>query len=753
MAEIRILHVLGGLSLGGAESRIMDLYRNIDRSRVQFDFLIHNTKQEHFYKEIIDLGGRVYSLPRFKVYNYFTYKRAIERFFKEHNEFAAVQGHMTSTASIYLPIAAKYGIPMTIAHARSAGVPEGIKGNITRFLRRNLEKKADYCFTCSALAGEAVFGKTAVEGRRVKIIPNAIEASKFVFNQEIRKRIRTELDLKGKFVIGHVGRFQDMKNHTFLIDIFSEIEKKESNARLIFLGEGGMMPEIKDKAEKMGLADKVLFLGNKSNVSDYFHAMDYFVFPSIYEGLPGTVVEAQAAGLHCLISDTITEEVMFSPMVTPFSLQKKAKEWADYVLSDRDYKRENTLNVIREAGFSIDTQVENMTKIYEKAKKKKLMLMVPMLHQGGFERVCVLTARLLEPYYQVFICVFDLTDLAYDIEGLNILHLNLGVKKGKIGKIINVWKRCRAVSKLKKRMRIDVTYSFGPTVNLVNVLSRSSGKVWCGIRSYMDMGDSLLLKLFTKRADKIICCSKMIESELSAAYNCKEIDTLYNPYNKEAIRLQAEESISDIPWKKSDDAVTLVSMGREDDVKGFWHLIKSFYCLKKKMPNVRLLIIGDGTFREYKELAEKLGIGESVYFTGAKKNPFPYLALGDLYVLTSYYEGFPNALVEAMTVGMPVISTNCKTGPAEILLDEYEKGQSSAEVIWGEYGVLVPNMAPEKNLDEKDITEEERDLAAVIAEMLTSKEMYQKYCDAARKRSEEFSYERYIEKIKGYIEQ
>ena len=752
MAEIRILHVLGGLSLGGAESRIMDLYRNIDRERIQFDFLIHNTKREHFYEEIIELGGKIYSLPKFKVYNYFSYKRAIKAFFKEHHEFAAVQGHMTSTASIYLPIAAEYGIPMTIAHARSAGVAGGLKGIATRLLRRNLVDKTDYCFACSTIAGEAVYGKKAVDGRRVKIIPNAIDASKFVFNPEVREKIRKELDLANKFVIGHVGRFQDMKNHTFLLDIFVEIEKKERDARLMFLGEGHKMAEIKEKAERLNLTDKVLFLGNKSNVSDYFQAMDYFVFPSLYEGLPGTVVEAQAAGMQCLISDTITTEVCFSQMVSMFSLKKTAKEWADYILANRDYKRENTLDVIRDAGFSIDSQVDNMTQIYEKATKKKLMLMVPMLHQGGFERVCVLTARLLEPYYQVFICVFDLSDLAYDIEGLNILHLNLGVKKGKLGKLINVCKRCFAVSKLKKQLRVDVTYSFGPTVNLVNVLTRSYGKVWCGIRSYMDMGNSRMLKLFTGRADKVICCSKVIESELLAGYDCNDIDTLYNPYNKDIICSQAKDEITDIPWKKADNAITLVSMGREDDIKGFWHLVKAFYCLKQTITNARLLIIGDGDFAEYRELSERLGIGKCVLFTGAKKNPFPYLALGDLYVLTSYNEGFPNALVEAMTLGIPVISTNCMTGPAEILLDDYGRGQFAEQVIWGEYGVLVPNMSPEKNLDEHNISDEEKNLATVIEQILASEETYQKYRDASKRRCEEFSYERYVEKIRGYIE-
>ena len=164
MAEaVRILHVLGNTRLGGAESRIMDLYRHMDRDRVQFDFLVHTDKEGYFDKEIQSLGGRIFRIPRFRAYNYFSYKRAVRAFFREHHEFQVVQGHITSTAAIYLPEAKKAGVAITAAHARSAGVDQGLKGVLTRFLRRNLSKKTDVMFTCSELAGISVFGKKAVE--------------------------------------------------------------------------------------------------------------------------------------------------------------------------------------------------------------------------------------------------------------------------------------------------------------------------------------------------------------------------------------------------------------------------------------------------------------------------------------------------------------------------------------------------------------------------------------------------------------
>lgn len=753
MEPIRVLQVLGTLNLGGAESRVMDLYRNMDREQIQFDFLIHTNEKQHFQDEVEALGGRIYHLPRFKVYNYFSYRKAVKNFFREHPEIKAVHGHMTSTAGIYLPVAKKCGVPMTIAHARSAGVDQGIKGKITLFLRRNLKKRADYCFTCSALAGEAVFGKEAMEEGRVRTILNAIDASEYTFDQETRDRIRKELNMENKFVIGHVGRFDFMKNHKFLLEIFEEIQKEHGESVLMLLGDGSLREEIQKLAEQKGLQDKVLFMGNRRNISDYFQAMDYFVFPSLFEGLPGTVVEAQAAGVRCLISDTITKEVAISDMVTGFSLEKTAKEWADYVLQTKEYTRENTLHILGNAGFDVKKQVENMMQFYKTAEKKKIMLMVPMLHQGGFERVCVLTARMLQPYYQVFICVFNMEDLAYDVTGLPVIHLNLGVKDGKIGKVLNVLKRCLAAAKWKKQLGIDVTYSFGPTANLVNVLSKSRGKTWCGIRSYMDMDPSnnRMLKLFTGKADKIISCSKFIEEELKDKFECKDAETLYNPYNSQWISSQAKEIITDIPWKTKEN-LTLVSMGREDVVKGFWHLLKAFSLVAKREKGAKLIIVGDGSFEEYKKLAEDLRIGEDVFFTGVKKNPFPYIAAADIYVLTSYNEGFPNALTEAMTLGIPVIATNCLTGPAEILLKEYAGQPEVKEEVMAEYGILIPNMSPEKNLQADVIEEDEKKLADTILKLWNDKELYQKYVEKAKERSAHFNYETYVEQFRRMVQ-
>ena len=335
----RVLQVLGGTGLGGAESRIMDLYRHIDRDKLQFDFLVHsdaNPRQPQFYdEEIHSLGGNIYVLPRFRVYNYFSYRKSIKKFFDEHKEFSAVHGHMTSTAAIYLPIAKKSGVKVTLAHARSAGVDPGIKGKITNVLRKNLWKKADKCLACSTEAGYSAFGKKAMDKGIVEIFYNAIDVDRFVNpkldssnNPDIidKNSIINNVDelSDNKFIIGHVGRFHVAKNHLFLVRVFArlldEINKKEKELakkdfRLLLVGDGELSNDVKKLAASFSLEDKIIFAGNQKDVEKYYQQMNIFCFPSIYEGMPGTVVEAQASGLKCLISDRITSEVVATDLV------------------------------------------------------------------------------------------------------------------------------------------------------------------------------------------------------------------------------------------------------------------------------------------------------------------------------------------------------------------------------------------------------------------------------------------------------
>lgn len=384
----RVLQVLGGTNLGGAESRIMDLYRHMDRDRIQFDFLVTEGNSGYFTPEIESLGGHVYTVPKYRFYNHFQYCKAARNFFNSHSDFAAVHGHMTSTAAIYLPIAKKAGIPLTIAHARSAGVDSGIKGKLTKYLRRNLHQKCDKMIACSDLAAEAVFGKNNYADGKVKVMPNAIDVREFAFDSKVRDEIRERYGIADRFVIGHVGRFHEAKNHRFLIQTFAHYLEYRADAVLMIVGDGGLRSQIEAwieeinkqqiEAGKPSVKDKVILTGNQSPVAPFYQAFDFFLFPSVFEGMPGTVVEAQASGLYSLISENITRMVKVTDKVEFKSLQKSEKDWAaniDSIIGSRSIQEcvqqrtldnREELSILEDSDYNVNKQIEYYVSLYEK---------------------------------------------------------------------------------------------------------------------------------------------------------------------------------------------------------------------------------------------------------------------------------------------------------------------------------------------------------------------------------------------------
>lgn len=415
---IRVLQVLGTVGLGGAESRVMDLYRQMDRRKIQFDFLVTEGTDEHYREEIESLGGRVYHLPAFRMVNIASYRRACREFFASHmaadvdplrsksigSEYAAVHGHMTSTASIYLPIAKDMGVPLTIAHARSAGVDPGLKGIATKLMRKNLYKHCDVMLTCSDEAGDAVFGR----GRDYVFMPNAIDAASFAYDKEARRRIRKEYGIDDDTcVIGHVGSFRYAKNHEFVLKVYKELitaaasedsitgdgpgsirdgrsgsvpdsGTERGGMRLMLVGDGSLRTEITRMAEDMGISDRVIFTGNQSPVAPYYCAFDVLLFPSRYEGMPGTVVEAQASGLPCVISSAITSQVVITDRVKVLDLDAPISEWTDAIRKIIRGIRTSAAGMgkyrsdvitgdglpINETMYDVNKQVEYYTKLY-----------------------------------------------------------------------------------------------------------------------------------------------------------------------------------------------------------------------------------------------------------------------------------------------------------------------------------------------------------------------------------------------------
>ena len=363
---IRILHVIGIMNRGGAETMIMNLYRHINRSKVQFDFVENSSEPAIFDEEIMGLGGRIYRCPHYTGKNHFTYVKWWNDFFKEHaREYSIIHGHLGSTAVIYLTIAKKYGL-YAIAHSHSSGTDYSLKSFLYQIMSYNTRNIADYFFACSDAAGKDRYGCKIVSGNRYSVINNAIDLDAFSFDQSVRESARQEFSFKpDQLVIGHIGRYTREKNQAFVIEIFNKLKKQVKNARLLMVGDGPLHTQMMQLAANTEEKSSIIFTGVRADVNRLLQAMDVFVFPSLYEGLPVTMVEAQAAGLPCLISDKVPKEcVLTAGLVEVMPLSAVPDKWADKILAMRTISRTDRRKEIAAHGFDITTEAVKLQEFY-----------------------------------------------------------------------------------------------------------------------------------------------------------------------------------------------------------------------------------------------------------------------------------------------------------------------------------------------------------------------------------------------------
>lgn len=368
MEPIRVLNLFTIMNRGGAETMVMNYYRKIDREKVQFDFLVHREEEGAYEKEIKELGGRIYRMPPIYPQNFSLYKKKIREFFEEHKEYKIIHSHMSELGYFALREAKRQGIPVRICHAHNA--PHGFEWKmlVRNYFKKKMMPYLTHMFMCGKESGDWLYGKEH-EDKFIQL-NNAIDAEKFRYNEKKEQEIRKELDVEGKFVIGHVGRFFKQKNHTFLIDIFKEIQEKKKNAVLLLVGTGELKEEIEHKVKDLGLEKKVRFLGVRSDVNKIMECFDVFLFPSLFEGLPVTMVEAQAAGNLCIISDSIPRECCITKNVRIYSLEKDANSWADFVISEsQNYEKKDMYDDIVNAGFDINKNAKWLEEFYINAAR------------------------------------------------------------------------------------------------------------------------------------------------------------------------------------------------------------------------------------------------------------------------------------------------------------------------------------------------------------------------------------------------
>lgn len=363
---VRVLQVIGIMNRGGAEAMIMNLYREIDKNKVQFDFVENSFEPAVFDDEILSLGGKIYRCPHFNGKNYFEYKKWWKDFFDSHSsDYVAVHGHIGSTAAIYLGEAKKHGL-FTIAHSHSTNVNKSIKGVFYSILSYPVRYVADYLFACSNDAAINRYGKRMSKSENSKILNNAIDTNDFSYNVAIRDKVRKNLGLNSDTVcVGHVGRMDKYKNQTFVISVFYELLKLNSNSKLVLVGDGENRKHLEKMTEKLRIKDNVIFTGVRSDVNQLLQAMDVFVFPSLFEGLPVTVIEAETAGTPCVISNTIPKEcILVDSLVTVKDLNESPSEWAKHILERAkeghcDYQQE-----IINKGYDIKTTAKWLEEFY-----------------------------------------------------------------------------------------------------------------------------------------------------------------------------------------------------------------------------------------------------------------------------------------------------------------------------------------------------------------------------------------------------
>ncbi len=363
--KIRILHIVPNMGQGGLENFIMNLYRNINTEKIQFDFLVHYRRKEYFDKEIEDRGGKIYRFSLREDNNIFKYIIELNKFFKNHKEYKIIHCHMSSIGFLLFLIAKLNGVQVRIAHSHNSDTEKTIKGFIKSILIKPYKYVSTINFACSEKAGKYLF-----KNKKFEIVPNGIDIEKFKFNYEIRKKIRKQLEINDdEFVIGHVGRFQLQKNHDFLIDIFKEVSKKQTNSKLVLIGIGNLEEKIKEKVVKLNLQNNVLFLGLRENTNEIYQAMDCFALPSFFEGLPLVGVEAQTSGLKCVFSDVISEELKIIDDVS-FIPIKDPKIWADVILNFSSKDRNESYDIAKNSKYNIKKVANYLEEIYIKGDNK-----------------------------------------------------------------------------------------------------------------------------------------------------------------------------------------------------------------------------------------------------------------------------------------------------------------------------------------------------------------------------------------------
>lgn len=355
---IRILQIVSYMQRRGLETLLMNCMRRMDRSVVQFDFIVHRQFRADYDDEIEALGGRIYRLPRLNPFDP-RYKKALRDFFRDHPEYRIVHCHLDCMSALPLAAAKEAGVPVRIAHAHSSSQDRDLKYLLKRHYMKKIPAAATHFFACSDEAGRWMF-----PGQSVRLIRNGIDTAAFAFDPETRTAMRRELELGDALTLGHVGRLIGVKNHAFLLEVFAALHALRPDAQLLLVGNGPLEEELKQQTRQLGLQDHVRFLGVRADVPRLLQAMDLFILPSLSEGLGIAALEAQSAGLPCLVSDRVPAACAATEHIRFLSLDLSPDRWAEALLQLAEGDRRSGSKAVTEAGYDITTTANELRQFY-----------------------------------------------------------------------------------------------------------------------------------------------------------------------------------------------------------------------------------------------------------------------------------------------------------------------------------------------------------------------------------------------------
>lgn len=356
---LRVLQVLpGGRSYGGVEAMLLNYYRHIDRSLVQFDFLVHYSEEGVCDEEIRSLGGNIYYLNARKNWNIAAYIKELNKLFINHPEYKIIHGHMPGFAPIYFKVAERCGVPVRIAHSHVTGTEPTVKGFVLDKAIKQIKYVSNVHLACSRAAGSYMYGNDYA------VLPNAIETQRFAYNPDARERLRKQIGIEGRLVVGNIGRLSPQKNQRFLIEAFAEIKRRCQDAVLLIAGTGELERDLHDCAADLGVEDSVYLLGQRTDVDELYSAFDVFVLPSLFEGFPVVLVEAQSNGCPCAASSEITDESAISNLVSFYPLNDGPEKWASYILEKVGKRDITQIESVVQQGFDITRAAGKLAKVY-----------------------------------------------------------------------------------------------------------------------------------------------------------------------------------------------------------------------------------------------------------------------------------------------------------------------------------------------------------------------------------------------------